>query len=262
MAASLAPSGVARASATPALSTTRVAERLFYLAMAVALVAAVFLGFARTFFLRAWFPEWAAAHGSPEAIFYVHGASFATWYVLLLTQASLVAARRVDVHRRLGTVGAVLAGVMVVLGIVVSIVAARRPKGFMDVPLPPLQFLVVPLFAIGLFAAFVALAIMRRRDLQAHKRYMLLASIGMAEAAIGRWPFAFVNGPSPIPLLDASAFVTDLFLLPLLAWDMITLKRVHPVTLWGGLVTIAAHALRMPVAATSSWLVFATWIVH
>jgi hypothetical protein len=49
------------------------------------------------------------AHGAPETIFYVHGVVFAAWFLLLLVQPSLVTAGRVDLHRRLGLLGAALA---------------------------------------------------------------------------------------------------------------------------------------------------------
>jgi hypothetical protein len=76
-------------------------ERAVYLGLALAITAAIVLGFARTFFFRSWYPEWARAHGAPEPIFYVHGVAFAAWLVLLLAQASLVTAGRVHLHRRL-----------------------------------------------------------------------------------------------------------------------------------------------------------------
>ena len=46
----------------------------------------VFAGFARSFFLRPWFPD----HPSPpETAFYWHGAVFAAWFLLLLAQPLL-----------------------------------------------------------------------------------------------------------------------------------------------------------------------------
>ena len=163
----------------------------------------------------------------------LHGTLFAAWYLLLPVQASLVAARRVGWHRRLGFASLSLAAGMIVLGILGSLVAARRPTGFIDVPVPPLQFLIVPVAAIVLYAAFVTLAVVARRDPQAHKRYMLLALIVMVEAAVGRWPFAFMNASSPIPFFDMPSLVTDLFLVPLIVWDCSARGRVHRVTLIG-----------------------------
>jgi hypothetical protein len=261
MSTTIEATAVRHARVSPA-STVRTVERSFYLAFTVALALSVLLGFARTFFLRAWYPDWAAVHGAPERIFYWHGTLFATWYLLLIVQASLISGRRVAVHRRLGFAGAAIAAVMVVLGVVGALVAARRPTGFIDIPLPPLQFLIVPLGAIGLFGAFVTLAVARRRDPQAHKRYMLLASIVMLEAAVGRWPFAFMNGSSPIPFFDMPSLMTDLFLVPLCAWDIQSRRRLHPVTLWGVLSIVAYHVVRMPLASTAGWQAFAAWAVH
>jgi hypothetical protein len=243
-------------------SAVRALERTVYLGFTVALALSVLLGFARTFFLRAWYPEWAAVHGAPERIFYLHGTVFATWYLLLIVQASLISVRRVAWHRRLGVAGAGIAAVMVLLGILASLVAARRPTGFIDIPVPPLQFLIVPLGAITLFGTLVTLAVVRRRDTQAHKRYMLLASIVMLEAAVGRWPFAFMNGPSPLPFFDMPSLMTDLFLVPLCAWDLRSRRRLHPVTLWGVLGIVAYHVLRMPIASTAPWQAFAAWAVQ
>jgi len=190
------------------------------------------------------------------------GTLFTAWSVLLAVQASLITARRVTWHRRLGWAGAALATVMVGVGILGSLVAAHRPTGFIDVPVDPLRFLVVPLADLALFAVFVTMAVAKRRDGQAHKRYMLLASIVLLEAAVGRWPVAFMKGSSPLPFLDMPSLMTDLFLVPLCAWDITSRRRLHPATLWGALAIVASHALRMPLASTAAWQVFAGWAVQ
>ena len=174
-------------------------ERLFYTGFAVAIAAGVVLGFARTFFFRAWYPEWARVHGAPETFFYIHGTVFAAWLLLLIAQTSLVGAGRVDLHRRLGVLGAGLAVAIVLLGAVGALMAASRPTGFIDVPVPPLQFLVIPFAALALFVAFVSLAFVNRRRPQSHKRLMLLAAIALAEAGVARWPFAFMATPTADP---------------------------------------------------------------
>ena len=95
------------------------AERRYYGGMAVAMLASVFIGFARSFYLRAWFPSWPRPS---EPVFYVHGVLFTAWMLLLVGQALLVGARRVDIHRRLGWAGAVLAGMVRLLYLVSSLV--------------------------------------------------------------------------------------------------------------------------------------------
>ena len=210
-------------------------EHSFYFSFATFIAAAVFLGFARTFFLRRWFPSWAAAHAAPEFIFVIHGIVSAAWLVLFIVQVALVGSRRVRLHRQMGWFGTGLAIAVVMLGIWGSLIAAGRPTGFIDVPVSPLQFLAVPLSLLLLFSIFVVLAILRRRDAQMHKRCMVLASLSLIEAAVGRWPLAFLRGGSLLPFLSPLDLTVDLFLVPLVWWDLHSRRRLHPATLWGGL---------------------------
>lgn len=236
------------------------AERFFFSAMGVLLLATVLAGFARTFFLKPFFPE-LQHRAAPEPFFLVHGAFFAAWFVLLAVQPLLVAGGNRALHRRLGAWGAALAVVMIVVGIVGALIAARRPGGFIDVPLPPLQFLIVPFAAVLLFGVFVALAVVWRGDLQAHKRLMLLASISLAEAAVARLPFAFLTAKSPIPFFEVFELLTLALLLPMVVWDLVSRGRLHAVTLWGGLALVAAMPLRAAVGATDGWQALARWAV-
>ena len=226
------------------------AEHRFYTGMALAILASVIVGFSRSFFLRPLFPDWPSPS---ESIFYVHGTAFTAWIVLLITQASLVANKRTDLHRKVGPFGAVLAAAMVVLGTLGALIAARRPTGFVDVPVPPLQFLAIPIFDMILFAAFVWLAIAQRRNAQSHKRLMLLATVNLVTAAIARWPGVADFGP------PAFFGLTDLFVVALGVWDFRTRGRLHPVTLWGGLLIVVSQPLRLVVMGTEGWLAFARW---
>jgi len=238
--------------ATPMVADARLAgERRFFAGMAIAMLVVVFVGFARSFYLRPLFPEW---HSPSEPIFYVHGAVFTAWIVLLVAQVSLVAAGRRDVHRRIGPYGAGLAVLMVVLGTLAALTAARRPTGFVDVPVPPLQFLAIPLFGIAEFALLAGLAIAKRRDAQAHKRLMLLATIVLTTAAIARWPLVGVHGPL------AYFGLTDVLLVPIVAWDFATRGRLHPVTLWGGLLIIALEPIQLVISGTEGWQAVARWL--
>lgn len=236
---------------SPAIPVTgTAAERRFFSGMALAMLATVFVGFAPSFFLRPLFPGWPAP---TESIFYVHGVAFAAWIALLVTQALLVTGRRTDLHRRLGAFGAVLAVVMVVIGAVAALVAARRATGFVGIPVPPLQFLAIPAFDLLLFACFVSLGVAQRGTPQNHKRWMLLATINLLAAAIARWPV--LGGFGPLAYFG----LTDLFVVALAVWDLRTRKRLHPVTLWGGLALILSQPLRLAISATEGWQTFARW---
>ena len=54
--------------------------------------------------------------------------------------------------------------------------------------------------------------------------------------------------------------VGDVLLIALVAYDLITRGRVHPVTLWGGAFIIASQVIRLAVSGTHGWLAFAALI--
>jgi hypothetical protein len=225
-------------------------ERAFFLWMTIAIGLTVFVGFSRSFFLAPLFPGFPAAR---EPFFALHGTVFASWFVLLIVQASLVTAGRVHLHRQLGVFGAFLAAAMVVLGTAGGLIAAHRPTGFVDLPVPPLIFLVVPLSEMLLFAVLVTLAIVKRRNPQTHKRLMLIASATLITAALARWPVLKAGGPL---VFFAAA---DLFLVALAIWDFKSRGRLHPVTLWAGSIAILMQPLSLALGGTALWHSFALW---
>jgi hypothetical protein len=85
---------------------------------------------------------------------------------------------------------------------------------------------------------------------------MLLASINLMTAGIARWPFAIMAGGPPVYFA-----LTDLFVLALGAWDLATRRRLHPVTLWGGLALVLSQPLRLVLSGTDAWMAFARWAV-
>ena len=242
------------------MAHSRTAERRFYLAFILVIFGAVLLGFGRTFFLRPWFPEWVELHAPKEPFFLLHGVIVAAWFVVLIAQSSLITAGRVDLHRRLGTISMGLAAAVVVFGVAAAVIAARRPTGFIDVPVPPLVFLAIPLLGLLQYAVFVTLAYFKRGNAQAHKRLMLLASLSIVSAAVVRWPLEIISAPSPVPGFASQDLIALSYLLPLVAWDLTTLKRIHPVTLYGGLVLIAMVPITGLVSQSGAWLAFASWI--
>ena len=186
---------------------------------------------------------------------HLHAFLFTAWVVLLFTQTRLVAARRIDLHRRLGILAAGVAIAMVVVGVLVALHAVLR--GVAPFGMDPHRFLIVPLVAITLFAVFVVAGIRaRRRDPQAHKRYMLLGTIALLPPAVARWALLFGLGP-PVVL-----GVATLFVVPLFVWDWKTLGRIHPVTLWGGLLIAVSGPLRLLVSRTDGWVAVSHWLVN
>ena len=221
-------------------------EDTFFAGMAAAIILTALLGFSRTYFLRPILPVPTPAPRELTPLIHLHAALSVSWVLLLLVQVRLVAAKRIDVHRKLGVAGAVLAALLVVVGILTALHGVAR--GVAPFGLDPHRFLIVPLSSIGLFALFVVAGITARRTPQSHKRLMLLATIALLPPAIARWVILLGLGPQVVLV------VSTLFLLPLVAWDLKARRRLHPVTLWGGLLLVASGPLRLMLSQTAGWL--------
>lgn len=229
----------------------RRAERIFYTAMSVAILITVFAGFSRTFFLRPYFQTQPLL-----PLLIAHGIIFSAWILLFLTQTTLIAARRRRIHMRLGIAGGVLASLMIIIGVYTSIVRAKGPSPIPDVN--PLSFLTIPLGDMLLFGILVGTALYFRRRADTHKRLMLLATIAILPAAVARLPLSFIETGGPLVFFG----VSDLFILPMLVFDIITRGRPHRATLLGGALIIISHPLRMVIGGTQAWLAFATWLTQ
>lgn len=97
------------------------ADRRLFVGGAIGALLIVLVGFARTYFLKFW----CATPALPWLV-HLHGAVMTSWFLLFLAQTCLIARHRTDLHRRLGAIGAVLAVMMVVLGMIVVAHAAAR----------------------------------------------------------------------------------------------------------------------------------------
>lgn len=240
--------------ATISLTTeNRRGEHRFFSVMAAVIVVTALAGFARTYFLRPFLPALTPQPLALTPLIHLHGLLFTGWVLLLLAQVRLVATNRIRLHRRLGVAGAAMAGLMVVIGTLTALYGVVR--GVAPFGIDPRRFMIVPLFSILLFVVFVVAGVRTRRDAQSHKRWMLLATIAILPPAIARWVLLLGLGP---PVVFA---VATLLLVPIVAWDLKTCRRLHPVTLWGGLLLVVSGPLRLALARTDGWLAVSNWLV-
>lgn len=225
-------------------------DRRFFTGMALAALLTVFAGFAPTYYLKGMF-------GAPalSLLLHAHGLIFTSWILLFLVQTTLIAAKRTDVHRRLGIAGGVLAVLMLVVGLAVAIGSARRGFTPPGGP-PPLVFFVIPMTDLAVFATLVGTGLYFRRRSDIHKRLLLMATLAILTPAIARLPHIAAAGPL------AFLALTDIFILACIAYDRVTRGRVHPAFLWGGVFVIASQPLRLMVGSTNAWMAFATWITR
>ena len=223
-------------------------DHFFFSGMALLMLATVFEGFARTYYLAGVF------HAPlPSLIVHLHGAAFSGWILLLVAQTSLVSADRVDIHRRLGVAGFLLACLMVILGVLAAIDSLVREAG--PAGRDPKFFFVVPLSNILIFATLIFLAFRARLNPKAHKRLILMATLALLVAAIARWPLPLVNR-QPF----RAAMLSYVFLLFLVAYDLWSTHKVHRATLWAGTFLVSVEQIAAPIGHTLVWHEFAAWV--
>lgn len=217
--------------------------------MAIVAAFAVVGGFGPTYFFKRWY-------GTPPLsnLLHFHGAVFTSWIVLLITQTALVAARRTDVHRRLGAAGGVLAAVMTVVAYVVSIDAARRGSTIPGMSAE--AFMAIPIATVAVFPALVGAALWYRRRPDVHKRLMLLATAELIVAGVARLPVIATSGPL------AFFGVSDLFVVAMAVYDIRMLGRVHRATLWGGAFLILSQVVRVILTGVPAWESIARTLIN
>ena len=195
---------------------------------------------------------------------HLHGFLMTSWFALFFVQVRLVAAHRVDLHRRLGVVGAALAALIVIVGVTVARRLAVRNLHRQDVGGHPLQFMGFILFVLLVFAILVGAALLLRRRRDYHKRLMLLSCLNLVGPGLSRIPLqhvpivAFLRTGGPFGL-----FGLDLLLVyACIGYDTWRHRRLHPAFVFGALL-IALEDLPFLGMFLSSptWTHIATWFV-
>jgi hypothetical protein len=229
----------------PVMLPGRRYDHYFFSGMALLMLATVFEGFAHTYYLAGVF------HAPlPSLVIHVHGAAFSCWILLLVAQTSLVSLGRVDIHRRLGIAGFVLASLMVILGVMAATDLLVREGG------PPGTdakfFYIVSLSGMMIFAPLIFFAFRARTNPPAHKRLILVATMALVVAAIAR--FTVVHN------LGAAYRFSYIFLILLVAYDLWSTRKIHPATLFAGAYLIFVEQISQPVGHSAGWHAFAGWV--
>jgi len=229
----------------------REGDHRFFTAMAVLCTALVLVGFAPTYYLRGL-----TSQPPLPPLVHLHGAVSTGWILLFLTQTSLVAANRRDVHRRLGIAGAVWAAVVLVIGWLMAIDAGRRGVAPPGAPAQP-GFLLIPLGTILSFAVLAAAGLWNRRRSETHKRFMLLATIALLTPALARYRFYGLGDGPQTAILGTLALIAVC-----LIHDRRAHGRVHPAFMWGGAFLTATLIGRFTLAGTDAWRVVGAWLIR
>ncbi len=227
-------------------ATGQDAERRFYGRMALAIIIAIFIGFAPSFYL---FQTVSYPRPNPTLtpLVIAHGIALTGWLAIFYTQIRLVAAKRRDIHRQLGVWGFALAVLIIPLAYLTATHAIARGTH------PPIidaeSWSVVPLMALPPMILMLIMGWRNRMDPQAHKRFMLLFTLMTIEPGVGRWPIF----PPVMAGHVAGGLVAFAFVIPLILWDRKTIGGLHWATKWGLGALIFGYFVRYPIWALGFW---------
>jgi len=229
----------------------RRSDNLFFSGMAVIVLASVFVGFAHIYYLAGVFEA-----PLPNLLVHIHGAVFSCWILLLIVQTSLVAAGRVDAHRRLGRLGFGLAGLMVVLGLLVTTDSVARHFAPGEAGMRVRAFYTVPLSVMLAFGTLIHFAFRNRFNPAVHKRLVLIATIAILDAAFERWPVPATWWGER----SAALLCTTPLLLLIMGYDYWSRGKVYRTTLWASFFVFVLQQVRDPIGHSAPWQSFAVWV--
>ena len=252
--------------ATIAVPARQPAVSRFYVTMAAIFVAIAFGGFFATYWLQV---ARGTFTGSPAV--HLHGLLFSLWTLFFLSQATLMANRKVRLHRAWGLLGISLATAMLFTGLMVAIegLQSRLDSGYGNAAR---AFTIVPISGIFLFAVMVAAAIANIRRPEWHKRLMLVATAGILQAPIARFFFLAATGggpgmrpgigpPPPIERgIMAGVLVVSLVVAAMI-YDWRSRGRVHPAYWWGFGALVTVQSLRPIVGYSDAWYRFTDFLL-
>jgi len=225
----------------------------FYPIFAIALMLVVFVGFARTYYLRTWFDL-----PPITLLLHLHGIVFSAWLATYVVQTRLIAAHNVQAHMKLGIAGLVIAALVVAVGLATVLMSASAPR-LRGGGLQSHQFVFVPTFIIIVFPSLVTAAVLLRRKAALHKRLMTLAMITVLPPATAR--LINLAGQQEHFLLLQTA-ITAAFVLWCLGADWVKHRVVHPVYAIGGTLLVLSWPFRLWFAQTDAWAPVGLWMAE
>jgi hypothetical protein len=192
----------------------------------------------------------------------LHGAAFVGWLVLLTTQVLLIRKRKVRLHRRIGVAGAVLAPLMVLLGIGAALTDQSRdlgtpqgdPGGFGGQLIDMIEF-----------GGLVIAAISSRNRPPVHKRLILLATLSIVDAGFARVaadPLFAVLGTGIWQFWVAIFSGSAVLIIGIGVYDWITRRRLLPAYVLGALWIFTGQITASWLYYNAGWKSIATTIIR
>ncbi len=227
-------------------------DRRFYLIVAIVFSLIVLAGFGRTYYAKQWF----GTPPLPSALVHLHGALMTAWVLLFIAQVRLISSRAVRLHQRLGYAAIGLAAVIIATGLPTAIRAGKYGSAASPPGIPPLGFMIVPVFDLLMFTLFFGAAIYYRRQPAAHKSLMLLTAVNFLPPALGRLPIPALQALGPLWFFGFPTAVA----MVCLVLNARHYGRVNRIFAVGIAALVVSYVLRLVLMSTGPWLRLAEWL--
>ena len=207
-----------------------------------------------------FWPSFFSKLASTDIPHLVHGVSATLWMVLPVVQSWLIRRRRFQLHRRVGRVAlVVLAPILVISGLHMVQLMVLRYQQIHAIRL--LEFTLLDIGALTLFVVFLGLAVacIRRKDLDGHVRYMAGTVLLGLEPILERVFVYFVPG---VPGFAEAAYYSlmtleaALVVMLYLEWSRGRIRLPLTIAL---AFFVTMHVFMRPVATTRTFAAFADW---
>jgi uncharacterized membrane protein YozB (DUF420 family) len=224
-------------------------ESRFFLIMSIVACAILFLGFAPSFYLKPIIQ----APPPLSMLSTAHGVVGTLWMALFITQAAFISTGRQALHRQLGMMGALLFGLMAMLGYWTAITAGELGHAPPESG-APLAFMALPLIGMTASLLLVGLALWNRSRSDWHKRLMLAAMFSLTGPGTGRIliPLGFASWGA-----QGSLIVSELLLVTAMAYDQVRTNRIHPAYWYAAAILVVTHIAVTWAFTSPTWLAFA-----
>ena len=230
----------------------RLFDRRLYLTAAILFPLIVLAGFGRTYYLKGLFDT----PPLPSTLVHLHGLVMTAWVVLFVVQVRLVSSKHIHRHQQLGYAGIGIGALIIATGLPTALRAAKYGSASTPPDIPPLSFLLVPVFDLLMFALLFGAAILYRRTPAAHKRLMLLTAINFLPPALARIPIASLQALGPLWFFG----VPTMLALICLGLDVRRHRQVNGVFVAGTALLIGSYVARLALMTTGPWLNLAAWL--
>lgn len=219
-------------------------DRKLFWATALLFPVFILIGFARSYYLSAFFdvPPFA------NALVHIHGLVMTLWVLFFSVQIALIRTRNIKLHMTLGTLGIGLAAAVVIVGLMTaydSLLVRASPIDGMS----PHSFLIFPFTSLMMFVALFAAAIFYRKSPAEHKALMFLTAVNFLPFAFSRMPF--IPAQFQIPWAFGGP---DLIGIGVFIWVSVKQWKINKAFAVGLFLMILSQPLRIMLMDSPLWL--------